>query len=303
MPSLRIRTDVQSQCNSLLRGFREWVSSLVGLFQRAVSPSRQPSSTTLSHLNITMGGVENAGNTCIISVLLQEFAALPNYYDMFLSAQLQQGVEESESDFYHRQALQAHLSHCVNQLRTGITVSRSDIRQLSKLLVQLGWQRDTTSHLRRILHEWAPALFTLPTSDPYELYQKILLLFPEVSSTSHELQLMTRVTTAAHQQLLAQRQHSLDHDPAPHILWRVDEQAIDGELSLQEDLQIDDRSYSLKVVHVVLERPEGNHVIVYRKENDHWICCDDARVYRVEALPSTNIYAVVYDSRITSTSF
>jgi ubiquitin C-terminal hydrolase len=249
-----------------------------------------------------MGGVENAGNTCIISVLLQEFAALPNFYDMFLNAQLEQDVGESESDFRHRQALQTHLSQCVNQLRTGITVNKRDICQLSKLLVQLGWQRDTTSHLRRILHEWVPGLFPLPISDPYVLYEKILLLFPEVSSASHEIRLLTRISTAAHQQLFEQSQHSLSPDHAPHILWRVNEQNFNGEIALEENLQIDERTYSLKIVHVVLQRPTGNHVIVYRKENNHWICCDDVRVYRVDALPSTNIYAVIYDSRITPAS-
>jgi hypothetical protein len=299
---LSIRTHVPTQCLSWLGGVREWVSALVELFQRTVSPPRPPPSHSLAHLNLTMGGVENAGNSCIISVLLQEFAALPNFYDMFLNAQLEQGVGESESDFRHRQAFQTHLSQCVNQLRTGLTVNKNEVCQLSKLLVQLGWQRNTTSHLRRILHEWAPGLFPLPTSDPYVLFEKILLLFPEVTSSSHEIRLLTRISTAAHQQLFEQSQQSLSPDHAPHILWRVNEQNFNGEAALQDHLQIDDRTYCLKIVHVVLDRPTGNHVIVYRKENDHWVCCDDARVYRVDALPSTYIYAVIYDSRITPTS-
>lgn len=299
---LSIRTHVPTQCVSWLGGVREWVSALVELFQRTVSSPRLPPSNSLAHLNLSMGGVENAGNSCIISVLLQEFAALPNFYDLFLNVQLEQDIGESESDFRHRQALQTHLALCVNQLRTGLTVNKDDVCQLSKLLVKLGWQRDTTSHLRRILHEWAPGLFPLPTSDPYVLYEKILLLFPEVTSASHEIQLLTRISTAAHQQLFEQSQQSLSPDHAPHILWRINEQDFNGEIAIQEDLQINERTYSLKIVHAVLTRPTGNHVIVYRKENNHWICCDDVRVYRVNALPSTNIYAMIYDSRITPTS-
>lgn len=298
---LSIRTDVQTLCFSLLREVLEWVSLLIELFQRTVSFLRLPSSTSLAPLNLSVGGVENGGNTCIISALLQEFAAMPDFYDMFLNAKLEQSVSESESNFRHRQALQAHLSHCVNQLRGGITVNKRDICQLSRLLVQLGWQRDIAPPLRRILHDWSPELFPLPMSDPCELHEKILLLFPEAASESHIIRLLTRVSTVAHQQLFEQFQHGLSTDHA-HILWRVNEQDFHGDIALEENLQIGGRTYSLKVVHMVLEKPQGNHVIVYRKENGHWICCDDARVYRVDAIPSTNIYAVIYDSQIIPTS-
>jgi hypothetical protein len=299
MNGLGIFVHIQRECIRLMVGARDGVISLFELFQKAISPNSEPnlSFSSLSHRNIKVGGVENSGNSCVLSALLQELAALPDFYDLFLTTSLQQGVAEPKSIFLSRNELQAHLKHCVNLVRSGDQVSKKDVCRLSALLMQLGWQHEVP-YSRRILHQWAPTIFPLPLANPYELFERVLALFSEDSSLInqidlHQIALLSRNSSVSQRQFFEQSP-ILENTTKP-ILWRIAEDP-DVTMNLEENFQIKNRIFSLKVVHVCQDTPRGKHVVVYRKEGGHWIYCNDARLCQAPALPLTNIYAVVYDS-------
>jgi hypothetical protein len=277
----------------LLKVLRESVASLFELFQRIASLPARSSPIPLSHRNIKVGGIVNSGHSCTMSVLLQEFAALPHFYDALLSAPLQQQPEESPCHLTQRKELQSQLHLCVTKVRSAQLVSRNDVSHLMTLLLELGWQNETTSALQRALYKWAPGIFTLPFADPYQLFEKVISFYPEASSDA-KIALLGRTSAVAYRQLF--EQSPVIECKNDSILWRVAED-YDATIELQENLQIKNRFFSLKLVHELVRTPRGNHVVIYRREQDKWICCNDVHVFQVSSPPLKNVYAVVYESQ------
>lgn len=244
---------------------------------------------TLSHRNIKMGGVENAGNTCILSVLLQEIAALPSFYDPLLKTTLKLNNGESESHFQDRKNLQQQLNLCAKALRANQVINKKTICYLSKLLLRLDWQKETSTYWRRLLHQFAPNLFSLPMSDPHDLYDKLLSLFQEISSTSHRIVLLGKKSNENYRNVF---EKSAFINLKENILWRL-AQNPSATNSPEETFKINNRIFTLKLVQTCTNQ----HVVIYRKEMDRWICCDDVRAYPVKILPNSNIHLLVYSSR------
>lgn len=274
-------------------------ASLYSLFQRALHPVHDvPLSPPLLHRNIHVGGVENSGNSCILSVLLQEMAALPNFYDLYLNTPLKCGENESQMHFSNRKRLQTLFRECVNEIRGGNLVKKDQIGQISKVLLELGWQKESTYLWRRLLHKYAPATFPLPTSSPHNVYNLIFSLFPEISFSSEKIFLLSRISSVSNRQLF-ENEEMIQKEKTSSLLLRVAEDFENPDSTgFLENFQIKERSFSLQLIHVMKSTPKGNHVFVYRKENNKWICCNDDLVTNEEILPTKNIYMVVYESRL-----
>jgi hypothetical protein len=263
-------------------------ASLIGLVLQALRPSSPYCHADLSQRRITCGSVENAGNTCILSVILQEYAALPEAYHAFLKTPLIQRQDEGEHAFIKRKRLQELLADSVDAIQSGKTVIKKDVLQITYLLVQLGWLKDADPLWRLKLYEWAPNLFPLPISDPYALYDTLLALYPEGAS-NYKIALLANTAHVAHRHLL---ELSPFMDVQEEMLWRVaEDRTID--VDLEESFQVDRRLFSLKLVHVFENTPQGAHVVIYRKLKEEWICCNDAKVSCVKTLPIKNIYTVI----------
>lgn len=295
MDCFGVYNTIRSECTYLVRSLCASFTSLFGLFQKTVHV--EPHSTlVLEPSRIKISGIENAGNSCILSVFLQELAALPEVYAVFLTTPLQKREGESDYAFAKRKELQQILIECTNTLNAGDLVKKSDVCRLSKVLVQLGWQAETTSFWRRFLHKLAPQLFSLPLSNPHQLFDKFFSIFSEVHSP-YQIALLARTSPVSLEQIIKQTSSiNNEHDD---ILWRVVEDS-EVEQSLKEKFQLGNRLFRLKVVHIVQKTSTGNHVMMYQKIEDQWIGCNDATVYKVSTLPTKNIYAGIYASHILS---
>jgi ubiquitin C-terminal hydrolase len=242
-----------------------------------------------------MSGVENAGNTCVLSSLLQELASLGGYYDVLFNTQLDQAKQESTDDFASRKALQKALKAAIEHLRSGRVVSASDVQEITRLLLALGWQKDTISSVRKCLHAWLPKLFFVPLSDPLELFEKIVSLFPEAQHSTKQVALACK-TAGVSIRTLFEKSPLLDTSS----LWRV-AATFDAEEPLEEECTVGSRQFSLKLVHVRKETIGGYHVTVYKKQDKEWLCCDDAQISIEKIAPlASQIYALVYESRCVS---
>lgn len=264
------------------------------LFQRVVYKPSSHIESLQSPSKITVGGIKNAGNTCIFSVLLQEFAALPSYYDFFLSTSPVRRQGEAESEFLQRNILQARLRECIQKIRSGQTVTSEEMHPVALLALQLGWQHHEMTLLHRVLYRWAPTIFPMPPADPTSLHLFLLNLI----SDSPEIPLIVGLgkRTVTYQEAFENSSIMQScHDVALCRLIHTEAQ-IKETVILPECIETQNRQYSLQLVHVFKDTGIG-HVTIYRKMNDQWLCCDDANVYVVKALPFTNIYTAVYASQ------
>lgn len=295
MNHVSFAASVRTECYQIWERCKRTLASLFGLFQRATAPlAYDHVSPPLAGRKIAIGGVENVGNSCIFSTMLQDFAAEPAFYDTFFTSPLQQG-DEDQTRFALRQQLQRHLYNCIRELRAGNTVKKENVRQLAHLLQQLGWNGHLVSSWRLFLNRIAPTLFPIPVFSPHHIYDTVLALFAEASNPAHRIVLMGKDLNTPLEKLIENSPAFRDNQQ--QTLWKI---AVDPQenLQLQEQFQLQDSQFSLKLVHLFLKTPHGNHVLVYRKENEGWVCCNDAQIMAVKTLPSTNIYSVVYESRI-----
>lgn len=290
MHSVSFVASIRIECTRMWEECKRTAASLFGLFQKAVAHlTICHASIPLTDRKITVGGVENVGNSCIFSTMLQDFAAEPEFYDTLFTAPLQQGTED-RNRFARRTELQKLLYSCIQEVRSGRLVKRTEIKRLSHLLQKLGWEGHLVTSWRLFLHRIAPTLFPLPIFSPHTLYDTVLSLFAEASSSAHRIVLMAKDPNIPLQTFIEQ---SLSFRDTPHtVLWKI---AIDNnvEQQLPQQFQLQGHQFTLKLVHVC----QHNHVQVYRKHNESWICCNDAEITPVAAPPTRNVYSVVYESR------
>lgn len=284
---LQITDSIQSE-NSFSRercGGR--LASLFSLFQKA-APVSSDSSGSLSPRKITIGGVENVGNSCIFSVLLQEFAALPALYDALLLTPLVQGETESSDRFKARQDLQRSLYASVQKIRNSKTVGSCEIRHLVATLQSLGWEGKLPSFWQRLLHRIFPSLFPLPFFGAHKLYDDVLGLLLETFPTCLPLSLDSKENNRDFPSFFEKR------ECRKNMLWKV---ALNGFAPpLEEQFAIGEVQFTLRLVLAYQNSRYGNHVVAYHKVEDTWICCSDLEITRVSSLPTDNVYGVVYES-------
>lgn len=230
----------------------------------------------LSKRAITVGGVQNVGNTCVLSTMLQEFAT-DECYDVFFKTQ-------------RNNPLHSAINRCIEEIREGKTVQKAEIRNIFRLL---GRQEELLSYWKiqwkQLLHQIAPFLFPPPafTVNPHELYTLIALaLFTE--ETTKRIVISTQDTALSLPQFI---EKSPSFQEADESLWRITDPKI--EEKPLEEFRVKNLQFLLKVVHV----RQDNHVIVYRKSGKSWICCNDEKVSEVDSLPAKNIYGLVYECR------
>lgn len=306
MNCLNFATFIRAECNQCFSRCREKTRKcsieLYALFQRVMSifspASRHSSPSTSSPLltrSVKIGGIENAGNTCTLSVLIQELAAEFDFYYPFFITSLEMGIEESEKDFALRKQLQVHLYRCVKDVCAGATVSRDNVIHLASLLQKLGWNKDPAPLWHRLLHKLAPALFPTLYS-PHKLYDKIISLFSEAYDPEYQIILLNKDADSTITQLFERSLFNAQSKSAPQTLWKVCVEQK-STTSLQEKFQVQQQLFSLKLVHACYDTPYGKHVVVYRKTEGCWISCNDAQITRVETLPPHDIYALIYESQ------
>lgn len=267
-------------------------SALLSLFQRNIPDLAHPHS--LADRTIQVGGVENTGNSCIFSAMLQDFAALPQIYDLLLSSPLSKGPDEPAPRFAAREAMQQNLWCCVEDIRSGKRVEHAQVRTLAEQLQGLGWQGHLSSAWRCFLNRLAPSIFPLPHFSVYELYEKTLhCLLEQVDEAPLQIVLTGKQDSRPFSEFFATHSEFSKMD-APS-LWRV---AVNASPDvLEEQFQIEDWEFSLQVVHAYQMTPSGKHVIIYRKSDEEWICCNDAQITQAAPSAADTIYTVVYESR------
>lgn len=276
---------------------RAFSSTLLSLFQRHVLCLTCGHS--LAHRTIRIGGVENVGNSCIFSTMLQDFAALPQIYDSLFSTPLQRGLNEPATRFAARQAVQRMLWRCVEKIRSGQKVRHAEVRALADLLQKLGWRGHFSSAWRCFLHRLAPGLFSLPHFSVYELYEKTLhCLVGQMSSIPLQVVLTGKPNSLPFSAFFA------SHPEFPRMrvpsLWRISLNTSPA--LMEENFQIGLWKFSLRLVHAYRNTPSGKHVIVYRKSGEEWVCCNDTQITRAAPSATDSIYTVVYESRLSNSA-
>jgi hypothetical protein len=264
-------------------------SLLTALLRRIWPASSTLISSALSQDRIKVGSVENAGNTCILSVLLQEIAALPELYDACLYSKLQPCPHETPQSLKLRQQLQKHLADCISKLRLNLIVNKKEMQQLSHLLLSLGWLANSTALWRRLLHQWAPSIFSLPLSSPHEAYDTFLSLFAEYPS--HKMILMGQNSAFSVRQILKKEQALSGQ--SKQVFWRIACNP-DNKVFFPRQFKHQNYIYQLRLVHV--KQMDARHVILYRKEQKRWLCCNDTSIQVADSLPKQGIYALMYSS-------
>jgi hypothetical protein len=130
----------------------------------------------------TIGAVENAGNTCFISVVLQEFAESYKYY----AHMFEENHGETDPSI---NSLRTFLGDVTKRIRNTETIPAQDITHLTTLLVKAGYPMPRCSRLQQILNRIFPALFPLtPIGSPYVLYDTIcgLLMHQDYKESDDE---------------------------------------------------------------------------------------------------------------------
>lgn len=286
----------ESVCISYLRKIGRTVNYIFEVFRKALGCTPKPIQASLPKtLRVKIGGVENTGKSCSLSILLQEWSAFPEYYDILLISSLQKRHNESEASFSSRKELQKQLYICVKKLRSGELVRKQDINCITYLLKKLGWQKETPSYMRTILHRWLPTYFPLDTFnrvDPYQFYNTVLSFFSDVPFSSNQIALFSRTSSVSQRQLFEQSSIFKAKHP---ILCRVS-QDREAELCPLETIKLNNRVFTLKMVHVCEKTWRGKHVAVYRRVDKQWIYCSDTYICLTHVLPKKQIYAIVYDS-------
>lgn len=229
------------------------------------------------------GGVENAGNSCTFSVVLQELAAMPECYDPLLFHSLQRRGGESAATFGERTGLQQKLLGCLQQIRSGNTVSAGAERGLAASLRVLGWEGRLATPLQALLYRIMSHWFPLPQFDVHEVYERLMsLLIDEPGQI-----FIGRVEGGSVSAYLAERFRGMGPS-APRVV-RVSVENC----PLEEEFERGGFGFSLRVVHVSETTPSGHHVIVYEKVGEGWVYCNDRQVSK-QALPASEAYLLVY---------
>ena len=206
MHSLSIYALIRSTYTCLVNRLCAGVDSLIEIFRRVVLCTAEPLPSFIPlHLrDIKVGGVENTGTSCTLSVLLQEWAAFPEFFDQFLNAPIEKREDESEHFFQNRRSLQACLHRCVGLLRSGQLVEKSEVCQLTKHLGMLGCLNESITPVQLFFHGLFPDIFKLPMTSPKSLYEKVLALFSDISNVTNQVALLARISPVSLHELFEQ---------------------------------------------------------------------------------------------------
>ena len=253
--------------SSILTQIENGFTSLLSYF----FDPRQSSAELSDHV-YTIGGVENAGYSCTFSVMLQEFAALP---DTYLKSDLILRGGENEGHLEQRKELQRHLTYCVEKIRSGQTVTADEVYQLAERMQNLGWNKKLPNLLERILAQIFPWLFSVQLN-PFHVYMGVMQHF----DAKGLIFLGNDAEKEASEYNLGDAVFRVSGPPAT--------------TAFPPALKMNDKIFNPAVVHVHKAGAVSDHVVAYRRWGDGWVCCDDAKVRRVDQLPTQGVYTVLY---------
>lgn len=233
-------------------------------------------------------GVQNGGNSCQLSVLLQEHVAAPEIYDPLWSSPLSKMDGESDFQFEARKKLQTLFRGCVDALKAGQMVNRQSVRKVQHLLYDAGWNGNFPSVIYRILHQIAPRIFRPYQASALELHRIVTRFFQkEIAVTYSEY---TNQVEPLHSFF-----KGLNLTGSQKRLLRIS-------VTSKNETQLLDRytgngfNYTLKQINVCQKTLLGHHIVAYRKVGKYWFCFDDDKVKMVDQIPLKGINSVIYEA-------
>lgn len=226
------------------------------------------------------GRVHNAGNTCTLSVFLQEVAALPEYYSCFNLPLSQKTPEESP-----KQTLQRRLTKCVATIRDGGTVSSKQIHRLAVSLLMFEQFRVDVPMWRLRLYKWVPALFSLPHLTIDRVFVSIYnqIFSEEFAAAGATIVQFGRVGfegQVIEEEDFFRRDPTVAQIDSPQLLCRDNQPTLHE--NVPEEFDAQGRLFQLKLVYALETSWVSNHVVVYRRMDEgSWVYCSDTDVHPV----------------------
>lgn len=311
-----IRFDVcRSPLLYVASSFSTAFCTLTALFHRTISALThcfKGQSSSLSSRLIGIAGIQNAGNTCVLSVLIQDLSSETHFTDFMLGKTLRKVPEESPAKFETRLKLQAHLKRCVDKNRNGKLITRSEMRQLRQYLCDAGWDEPVQPIWQRILNDISSHLFPPRQARPFHLYHTLRILFEEKDykypNVSEGLYKTWDASSAHAQAPIVHAEYTPDtsgplqkylaalplNDRAERVLWRIRNIGYMKLTHLPERVETGTHTFVLKQIHI----HQKNHVMLYRKVDRQWINCNDDTLSQAKSLPEDGIYALIYEARV-----
>lgn len=235
---------------------------LVHLFSRIFRYNQYDRYAFLKSKKWSVGGIENAGNSCFISVVLQEFANFPEVYDQLFSKNFEG----------NKNILQQSLLKIINNIRSGSPTRATHITHLRALLKKNGWQEPSFSRIKRILHRIFPRLFPLPTGGPFELYEKILHLF---NMSSDSIVLIDDNPTNLKEKLYSVdkrfQEISISKEMKERSLYRI-WLPLNHQYAFSDIIETKTHRFTLRQIHY---SPKKDHIATARKIGSHWLHIND----------------------------
>jgi hypothetical protein len=259
---------INSSIDLLWNFFSKCIESLSSLFAKSIFIPKASLQEGLSSR-----GVENLGNTCVFSSLLQELAFCYEYYACFFEKPLEKESDETEEHFVLRQALQGLLKSAVLKLQKEEIVSKEEVRKVFSTLIDLdcGDIIDAGSQIsRRIL-----GLYVYSHMDSQKLWHRMLCFLGETNAIL-DLEGETFIGNSL-----------LQNDR--RMLCRV---AVRDGTFYPEEIKEEGRSFTQKLVYVC----ERKHMTVFCKQAGGWIHYDDEKLGSFKEVSWKDVCMVVYDS-------
>lgn len=227
------------------------------------------------------------GNTCTSSVLLQELAAFSEIYEPLLQPDLQTGDAQRE--------LLGHLAFCVQELKTGRSVTYNMVTELNRLLIRLGWLQEKLSLFHHYLYPLSSFFSSLPSGSPYDLSELVISFLQHRES----IVVLEKGSNESFQEAILNAFPKIDL--APHCLWRVAKE-YQEEVPFEDSFSINGFTFSLKMVLSCQRKSSGNHVVAYRRLEDQWMLFDDNKVIAVHEPSTIGVYMVLYEAMLKKDS-
>lgn len=229
------------------------------------------------------GRVANAGNTCTSSVLLQELSAFSEIYEPLLQPDLLTSEAQRE--------LLLHLAFCVQELKSGRSVTYNMVTELNLLLIRLGWLKENLSLFHQYFYPLSAFFSPLPSGSPYDLSELALSMLKHIEGVI----VLEKGSNESFQEAILNAFPKIDL--APHCLWRVAKE-YQEEVPFEDSFSMNGFTFTLKMVLSCQRKSSGNHVVAYRRLADQWMLLDDSKVIAVHAPSTIGVYMVLYEAML-----
>lgn len=241
-----------------------------------------------------VAGVANAGNTCFLGAVLQEFAAFPDHYNSLFEPLAPEGAMRN---------LQTSLHLAVKKVRAGETVSAKHVQDLLDLLRVNGWQEKQATGIKGILHKAFPHLFPGIHQSPYQLQDSLSKFFgckiyrnpqdsegffsPLSSAGESRFPIVLLSDTKSHGEDLSLADYFKDLGPLPHGSLIKIRLPSDKYYQLERRIGV----FHLSLVHY---SPRPQHIATSIPKDDAWLVIDDEKLALQKNPPQGKPCQVLY---------